>query len=88
MIFKNCAPFINYKSEINNIETDNAKDIDIVMAMYNLIEYSDNFSKTSAILWQYYKNEPNDTIADSGSFKSKGKITGSTPNNDNKKMLK
>ena len=54
MIFKNCAPFINYKSEINNIETDNAKDIDIVMAMYNLIEYSDNFSKTSAILWQYY----------------------------------
>ena len=88
MIFKNCAPFINYKSEINNIETDNAKDIDIVMAMYNLIEYSDNFSKTSAILWQYYTIEPNDTIADSGSFKSKAKITGSTPNNDNKKILK
>ena len=56
--------------------------------MYNLIEYCDNFSKTSAILWQYYKNEPNDTIADSGSFKSKAKITGSTPNNDNKKILK
>ena len=80
--------FINCKSEISNTETDNAKDIDIVMAMYNLIEYSDNFSKTSAILWQYYKNEPNDTTANSGSFKSKGKITGSTPNNDNKKMLK
>ena len=58
------------------------------MAMYNLIEYSDNFSKTAAILWQYYKIEPNDTIADSGSFKSKAKITGSTPNKDNKKNVK
>ena len=37
VLFKNCAPFINCKSEINNIETDNAKDIDIVMLMYNLI---------------------------------------------------
>ena len=37
--FKNCAPFINFKTEINNTEIDNAKDIDIVMPMYNLIEY-------------------------------------------------
>ena len=40
---KNCAPFINCKTEINNTEIDNAKDIDIVMSMYNLIEYSDNY---------------------------------------------
>ena len=37
VIFKNCAPFINFKSEINNTEIDNAKDIDIVMPLYNLI---------------------------------------------------
>ena len=45
VIYKNCAPFINFKSEINNTEIDNAKDIDTVMPMYNLIEYSDNYSK-------------------------------------------
>ena len=45
VIFKNCAPFINCKSEISNREIDNAKDIDIVMPMYNLIEYSDDYSK-------------------------------------------
>ena len=47
VIFNNCAPFTNCVSEINNIEIDNAKDFDIVMPMYNLIEYSDNYSKTS-----------------------------------------
>ena len=51
VIFKNCAPFINCKTEINNTEIDNAKDIDILMPMYNLIEYSDNYSKTSGSLW-------------------------------------
>ena len=45
------------------------------MPMYNLIEYSDNYSKTSGRLWQYYKDEPNDNLADSESFKSKVKIT-------------
>ena len=49
--FKNCAPFINCISEINNTQVDNAKDIDIVMSMYNLIEYSDNYAKTSGSLW-------------------------------------
>ena len=49
------------------------------MPMYNLIEYSDNYSKTSESLWQYYKDEPNDNISDSKSFKSKVKITGKTP---------
>ena len=63
--FKNCAPFVKCISIINNTETDNDKDIDIVMPMYNLIEYSDNYSKTSGSLWQYYKDDPNDNIADS-----------------------
>ena len=70
VIFKNCAPFVNCKSEINNAEIDNAEDNGIVMPMYN-IEYSDNYSETSGSLWQYYKDEPNDNLADYESFKSK-----------------
>ena len=58
VIFKNCAPFTNCISEINNTQVDNAKYIDIVMPMYNLIEYSDNYSKTSGSLWQYNKDIP------------------------------
>ena len=50
VIFKNCAPFTDCISEINNNQIDNAKDIDIVMPMYNLIEYSDDYSKTSGSL--------------------------------------
>ena len=53
VIFRKCAPFTNYISRINNTQVDDAHDIDVVMAMYNLIEYSDNYSKTSGILWQY-----------------------------------
>ena len=58
VIFKNCAPFTNCISEINNTKLDNAKDIDIVMPMYNLIEYSDNYAKTTGSLWQYCKDIP------------------------------
>ena len=83
--FKNCAPFTNCINEMNNTQIDNAKDIDIVMPMYNIIEYSENYAKSSGSLWQYYKNEPNDNLADSESFKSKIKITGKTPNNGNEK---
>ena len=43
VIFKNCVPFTNCVSEINNTDLENAKDLDIVMPMYNLIEYSDNY---------------------------------------------
>ena len=68
--FKNCAPFTKCISRINNTGIDNAHDIDIVMPMCNLIEYSDNYSKTSASLSQYYKNDPNDNLTDSKSFKS------------------
>ena len=83
--FKNCAPFTNCISEISNTQVDNAKNIDIVMPMYNLIEYSDNHAKTTGSLWQYFRDEPDDNIEDSESFKSKIKITGKTPNNDNEK---
>ena len=89
VIFKNCAPFTNCISEINNTQIDNAKDIDIVMPMYNLIEYSDNYAKTTGSLWQYCKDIParnnannaiiifsEDNITDS--FKFKAKITGQT----------
>ena len=83
--FKNCAPFTKCISRINNTDIDNAHNIDIVMPMYNLIEYSDNYSKTSGSLWEYYKDDPNDNTANSESFKSKVKITGKTPNNGNTK---
>ena len=56
--FNNCAPFTNCINEINNAQVDNAKDIDIVMPMYNIIEYSDNYAKTSGSLWQYFRDEP------------------------------
>ena len=51
VIFKNCAPFTNCISKINNTQTDFADDIDVVMPMYILIEYSDIYSKTGS-LWQ------------------------------------
>ena len=83
VIFKNCVSFTNCISEINNIQVDHAKDIDIVMPMYNLIEYSDNYSKTSGSLWQYCKDIPavdnnnaivnfaEDNLTDSFNFKVK-----------------
>ena len=80
--FKNCAPFTNCISIKNNTQIDNAKDIDIVMPMYNLMEYSDSYAKTSGSLWQYYKDEPNDNLADSESFKSQIKVTGKTPSSN------
>ena len=55
------------------------------MPMYNLIDYSDNCSKTFGSLWQHYKDDPNDNLANSKSFKPKVKITGKTPNNGNTK---
>ena len=88
VVFKNCAPFTDCISKINNTQVDNAKDIDIVMPMYNLIEYSDNYSKTSGSLWQYCKDIPavnnNGDIVDfnganaTDSFNFKAKITGQT----------
>ena len=53
VIFKNCAPFNNCISKLNNTQIDNTEYIDVVIPMYNLIEYSNNYSKTSGNLWQY-----------------------------------
>ena len=53
LVIKNCAPFINWISKINNTQRDNAKEIDVVMLMHNLIEYGNNHSKTLRSLWQY-----------------------------------
>ena len=55
------------------------------MSMYNLIKYSDIYSKTSESLWQHYRDEANDNLADSELFKSKVKITGNTTDDDNTK---
>ena len=58
IIFKNCAPFTKCISRINGTDIDNAGYIDMVMSMYSLIGYSDNYSKTSGSLWQYYRDVP------------------------------
>ena len=88
VIFKNFAPFIKCISKVNNTEIDNAQDIDMVMPMYNLMEYGNSYSKTSGRLWQYYKDEPNDNLANSESFKSKVKITVNTPAGGNTQDVK
>ena len=62
VIFKNCAPFTKRISRINGTDIHNTQDIDIVMPKYNLNEYSDNYSKTSGRLWQYYKDDPNNDV--------------------------
>ena len=59
LIFKNNAPFINCVSKINGVKTDNAEDLDVAMPMYNLLEYSKNYRKTTGSLWNYYRDEPN-----------------------------
>ena len=80
VILENCTPFNNFMSRINNTQLDDAYEIDVVMSMYNLIEYSDNCSKTSRILWQYCRDEPalnfNNANATTNLFKLKEKITG------------
>ena len=90
VVFKNCAPFTNWTSKTNNTQIDNTEDIDIIMPIYNLIEYSDNYSGTSGSLWQYCKditaannafNIVDFTAANTtDSFKFKIKITGQTNN--------
>ena len=52
--FKNNAPFINCISKINGVQIDNAEDLDVVLPMYNLLEYSKNYRKTTGSLWDYY----------------------------------
>ena len=88
LVLKNNAPFISCISKINNTLVDNAEDLDIVMPMYNLIEYSKNYSKTSGTLWNYYKDISTDPITDSESFKYKKSITGKAANDRNTNRVK
>ena len=82
--FKNNAPFINCISKINGIKTDNAEDLDVVMPMYNLPEYSKSYKKTTASLWNYYRDQPSNSLSTNfESFKYKPSITGNTYNIDN-----
>ena len=89
LAFKNNAPFTNCISKIHNVLIDNAEDLDVVISMYNLLEYSKNYRKTTGSLWNYYRDEPNDfsanncntnPITNSESFKCKNSITGKTSN--------
>ena len=61
LFFKNNAAFINCISKINGVKIDNAEDLDVVMPMYNLLEYSKNYKKTTGSLWNYYRDEPNNS---------------------------
>ena len=82
--FKNNAPFTGCILKINNTLTDNAEYLDIVMAMYNLIDYVKSYSKTIGNSWNYYRDQPksgaegniNYSIKDSKSFDYKTRITG------------
>ena len=63
--FKNNAPFMNCISKINGIKIDNAEHLDVVMSMYNLLEYSKNYRKTTGSLWSYHGDEPSDPLSSS-----------------------
>ena len=94
VIFKNCVPFTDCITEINNTEIDDAQKIDVLMSMYILTEYSKTYLKTSGNLWQYYRDEPalNNNVNiigfptdnNSASFKFKQKITVQTGNGGTK----
>ena len=83
LIFKNCFPFINCKTEINNTQIDNAKNIDIVKPKYYLTKYSDNYSKMSGSFLQYPQDEQSDNLTHSEPFKFIISITAITPADGN-----
>ena len=66
LALKNCAPFTKCNLEINDEHIDTAENLDIVMPMYNLIKYSDNYQDSSTTLYQYKRDEPpeDDAVAD------------------------
>ena len=91
--FKNCAPFKDCRTEINNTFVDYGNSINIAMPMYNLIEYSDNYSDTSGSLWDFKRDEivnnANVTNDDNApSFKYKASNIGNTENNGTKNGVK
>ena len=83
LALKNCASFTKCNLEINDEHVDTAENLDIVMPMYNLIEYSDNYQDSSATLYQYKRDEPPEanaiddlTVDNSNSFKYKVSLVG------------
>ena len=89
LALKNCAPFTKFNLEINDEHVDAAENLDIVMPMYNLIEYSDNYQDSSATLYQYKREEPpegdpipNLAANNSSSFKYKVNLLGNIPQLD------
>ena len=79
--FKNNAPFINCGSSITGVQIDNAEDLDVVMLMYNLLEYSKNYKKTTGTLWNYYRDKRSNPLStNSDSLEYKTSITGNTYN--------
>ena len=97
VVFKNCAPFKKCRTEINETFVDKAKNINIAMPMYNLIEYSDNYSDTSGSLWQFKRDEQpkenngnisNVSTDNSSSFKYKSNFIGTIPNGGRKNGVK
>ena len=83
LALKKCAPFAKCNLEINDEYVYTAENLDMVMPMYNLIEYSDNYQDSSATLYQYKRDEPpeDDAVADltannSDSLKYKIKLLG------------
>ena len=90
LALKNCAPFTKFNLEINDKHVDTAENLDIVMPMYKLIEYSDNYQDSSATLYQYKRNEPPEanaiddlTFDNSNSFKYKVTLLGNPVVADN-----
>ena len=61
--FKNNGSFTNCISKINGEEIDKAEDLYVVMPMYNLLEYSKNYKKTTRSLWNYHKDEPTNSLS-------------------------
>ena len=87
LTFKNNAPFITCITKINDIKFDNAEDLDVVMPMYNLLECSKNYRKTTGSLWNYYRDQPSDLLStNSESFKYKTIIVGKT-RHDNDSLI-
>ena len=97
LTLKNNAPFSSCISKINGELVENAEDLDVVMPMYNLLEYSKNYEKTSGSLFNYYRDEPkehtigagnnaiNISIRNSKSFDYKTEITGSLDDGEDEK---
>ena len=92
LILENNAPFVSCITRINGELIDDADDLDIVMSMYNLLEYSKNYRKTIGSLYNYYRDELSDyaddnnfdniKVVNSNTFKYRNKITGNTYNVD------